>query len=151
MTERKRIEVTGFDDWTESVKAEVIVFRPEGDMVIPIYAVSEADRVKIIDIYQELKPARPNLVLDKKTHEPRYTAMNDNAELEYAKKKRYAAAVVQMLYIEKGCRWTIPGKDNEEKLASLGKKVSGEIDRLETEILALSRLTNEDVNFFSKG
>lgn len=149
MTEqRPRIKVGGFDEWTDSFKSEVVFKRPEGDVVITINAISDSDRMEISEVHKELSPPRPRLVLDKRTGEPVINKVNQSADLEYEKKKNFAYRVLQMLYIEKGCAWNIPGKNNEEKLAALGKKVAGEVDRLHTAILALSRLTNDDIDFF---
>ena len=148
MSEPKRTVVKGFEDWTERIKAEVVLKRPNNEQVIiPITAVSEADRMEITSVYRSLKPAKPKMSLDRAGN-VRNNAPNAKADEDYADAELYASNIMRLLYIEKGCGWDIPGKNNDEKLAALRKKVPGEIDLLYTGILSISRLTDEDVGFF---
>jgi len=147
MPEPKRKVVSSFEDWGERIKSEVMLPRPDGDIFIPVRAVSENERVEINKIYRDVLPAKPKLSLDHKGN-VRNNGTNSKADAEYEDQKQHAALILQMLFIEKGCDWDIPGKDYNEKLKSLGNKVSGEIDKLHLEIMKISRLTNEDVGYF---
>lgn len=147
MSEPKRIKVKEFSEWTERIKSEAIFARPEGNLVIPIRAVSDEERVKITTIYRDLLPAPVAPSFDRDGN-IRNNAVNKKAEDAATEQKLHAANVMQMLYIEKGCDWEIPGANNDEKLKALQQKVAGEIERLYTEILRLSKLTDDDISFF---
>ena len=147
MTEPSRKVVSSFEDWTERVKGEVILKRPDAELVIPIRAISEAERAELRQVYIDLMPARPKLSKDR-SGEVRANKVNEDAVAKYEEEKAYANAILQMLYIEKGCDWEIPGKNNSEKLESLKSKVAGEIDILYKHIVRISRLSSEDIDFF---
>ncbi|MDF1513553.1 MAG: hypothetical protein P1S60_07075, partial [Anaerolineae bacterium] len=95
---RERKIVKGFDDWTDRIKSEAVLRRPDGDLIIPIQSLSDADRVEILRIYRDMTPARPKLVIDR-NGDVLNNPVNARAEAEYEEQKTHAGRVAQMLYI----------------------------------------------------
>lgn len=150
LSEVKRNVVKSFDDWEERVKSVVDFVRPDNTiMQIEIQSLTASEMREIRKRRNDAEPAAPQ---PRSRGEGRPDPNDSHYKMEmksYDEETKKLYELFKFWIVEKGLIIEIPGKNDEEKLENLGKKVAGDIDKIFIEILEISNLTQETVRPFS--
>jgi len=149
---RKTRDVASIDEWTSHIKRHVEIVRDDDS--IDRFLIHSLDTEQVNEIqeyYHKNLPPEPKKLRDKNGKEiddPHYI---DRLK-DYEKKRRDLNEECQFRYILKG--WVepneieIPGNTIEEKIAYLKKGKAGDAVFLFNNILRLSNIGTEDIDFF---
>ncbi len=144
----KRNTVTSFEEWDERVKGLAEFVRGDAITQFEIQSLTAAEMKECRVKYHAAAPVEP-------IARHRGDKIPDPNDKHYQKEKAVYDAEVKNLenlwilwILEKGLLFDIPGKDDAEKLESIGNKIAGDAGKLVNQIVDLSNLTPETLRPF---
>ena len=144
----KRNTVTSFEEWDERVKGLAEFVRGDAITQFEIQSLTAAEMKECRDKYHAAAPVEP-------VARHRGDGKADPNDKHYQREMAVYDEEVKKLellwilwILEKGLLFDIPGKDDAEKLESIGNKIAGDAGKLVNQIVDLSNLTPETLRPF---